>query len=283
MANQLGQVFLTTVELERYAQELLDWAVRAVPRFLLAIGALVFGLWISKRLCEGIHKALEKGGVARELVSFFGSIIDISLKITVVLFAASILGFETSSLLGLIAAIGFAIGMAMQGFLGNFASGVTIIFFKPYRVGDWVEISEKFGRVTDVHIFNTTILSPGSKTLVIPNGKVTDNIITNFSTEGQLKLELEIGMPYQESFPKVRDVLLEAMRGSEYILLDPPPEVGILGYDSHTVTLVMRPTIEPDDYWEATFDVHARVKAALSAAEIPMAYSEGVELGPIGG
>ncbi len=273
---------LSPEDITKYQSQITDWSVSFVPRFIFAIVVLVIGLWVAKRLTATIQRGLERANVAAELISFFGSVGDLAFKGIAVLLAASILGFQVSSLLGLVAAIGFAVGMAMQGFLGNFASGITIIFFKPYRVGDWVSISDKFGRVSDIHIFNTTIVSPGQKTLVIPNGKVTDDIITNFSTEGKIKLDLTIGMAYQESFPKVKSILLEALKECEHILQEHTPDIGILEFDSHTVTLTLRPTIDPDKYWEATYEANAKVKAALSAAGIQMAYSEGVELGPIG-
>ena len=110
-----------------------------------------------------------------------------------------------------LAAAGFAIGLALQGFLGNFASGLTIIFFKPYKVGDWVQISDMFGKVKAIQIFNTTLITPGDKTLIIPNGQVTDNIITNMSTEGKIRIELTVTMPYEESFPKVQEVIKNAL------------------------------------------------------------------------
>ena len=134
----------------------------------------------------------------------------------------------------------------------------------------------------NLQIFNTTLTTPNDKTLVIPNGQVTDNIITNFSTKGQIRLELNVTMGYAESFPKVKKVIEDALVDCEYILKDPAPLIGIESYDSHNIVIAIRPYILPDNYWDATFEVYRLVKDGFSANGIMAAYSEGVELGPIG-
>lgn len=259
-----------------------EWAIEFVPMLLLAILTLVVGFWIVKRILVLISATLERTNLSLEINQFFLSLAELALKLAVILMAASFIGFQTSSLISLLAAVAFAVGLAMQGFLGNFAAGITIVFLKPYKVGDWVEISEKFGKVTGVQIFNTTLQTPGKKTLVIPNGKVTDNVITNFSTEGYIRLELKVTMPYEESFPKVRQTIEKALSDAPFILLDPPPQIGILEYDSHSIVVSVRPFIRPDDYWDVTFDLLGRIKAAFHENDIKVAYSEGVELGAIG-
>jgi len=149
-------------------------------------------------------------------------------------------------------------------------------------VGDWVQVADQFGKVEAIQIFNTTLVTPGKKTLIVPNGQVTDNVITNFSTKGNIRLELNVSMPYAESFPKVKRVILDALKDVPNIVNDPEPEVGIESYDSHNIILAIRPFIHPDDYWDATYDTLGRVKKAFHENGIQVAYSEGVELGPIG-
>jgi len=187
-----------------------------------------------------------------------------------------------TSLVGIIAAVGFAVGMALQGSLSNFAAGIMVMVFKPYKVGDYVEVSDKFGKVESIQIFNTSVVTPGQKTHIIPNGQVVEGVITNFSAKGHIHLELNISMPYEESFPKVKQVILAALDEMPNVLKEPAPTVGIETYDSHNIILSVRPFIEPEDYWTVTFDANSRIKEAFSKAGIRMAYSEGVELGPIG-
>lgn len=269
-------------KLYEYGEDLMDWAVKFAPKLILAILVLFIGFWLSKKIIRLIQRPLQAAKISPEISGFLNSILDVALKLAVILMAAGIIGFQVSSLLGILAAIGFAVGLALQGFLGNFASGITIVFFKPYRVGDWVEVSEKFGRVESIQLFNTTIATPGNKTLIIPNGQVTDNTITNFSTKGYIRLELNVTMPYAESFPKVKRIILEALQGCPKILKDPATIVGIETYDSHSVVLSVRPCIKPDDYWEVTFEAYQLIKQAYFNNGIQVAYSEGIELGKIG-
>ena len=187
-----------------------------------------------------------------------------------------------TALIGLLGAAVFAIGMALQGFMGNFASGLTILFLKPYKVGDWISVDDSFGKVKNIQIFNTTLETPNDKTLIIPNGQVTDNPITNYSTIGDIRLELNVMMPYEESFPKVKEVITSALKQSKYVKWEKLPLIGIETYDSHNIVLAIRPYVDPNDYWDATFEIYGLIKQEFSANDIRAAYSEGVELGPIG-
>ncbi len=269
-------------KIEKYIGDFTDWTVVFVPKLVAAILILFIGLFIVRKLSKVVKVGLEKANLGIEITEFLYSLVELLLKAVVFLVAASILGFEFSTLLGVLAAAGFAVGLALQGFLGNFASGLTILFFKPYRVGDWVKVSDHFGKVTSIQIFNTTLITPNDKTLIIPNGQVTDNIITNFSTEGNIRLELEVTMPYAESFPKVKQVIQEALNRCDSILKDPVPHIGIVTYDSHNIVVAVRPYIHPDNYWDATFEVYGAIKQSFSENGIQAAYSEGVELGAIG-
>ena len=273
---------MDTSSIERYMTMLTDWAVVFAPKMLIAIGILYIGFKVAKRVEKLIDKAFEKAKVEPDIADFLSSILSILLKLVIVMFAASVLGIKVTALLGVLAAAGFAVGLALQGFLGNFASGLTIIFFKPYKVGDWVQISDMFGKVKSIKIFNTTLTTPGDKTLTIPNGHVTDNIITNMSTEGKIRMELTVTMPYEESFPKVRDVIIKALSECTQVLNEPEPLVGIESYESHSIIIAVKPYINPDDYWDATFEVYSKIKEAFKRNNIRVAYSEGVELGPIG-
>jgi len=273
---------MDNLDYQKYYDLTVGWAVTFVPKILAAALILFIGFKILKRIMKLVDSSMKKSGIGPELEQFFGSIIEIGLKVVIVLIAASVVGIEFSALFGVLAAAGFAIGLALQGFMGNFASGLTIIFFKPYKIGDWVQVADTFGKVESIQIFNTTLVTPGTKTLIVPNGQVTDNIITNFSTKGKIRLELTVTMPYEESFPRIKDIILNSLKNIPYILNEPAPLVGIESYDSHNVVVAVRPYIEPDHYWDATFEVYSAIKAAFMKHGVKVAYSEGVELGPIG-
>jgi len=269
-------------KVQEYLALFTDWAIIFVPKLLIAILIVFIGLFIVRRLNKVLRLAFDKANMGIEISDFLSSLMDIVMKAVVFVIAASIIGFEVSTLLGVLAAAGFAVGLALQGFLGNFAAGLTILFFKPYRVGDWVKVSDHFGKVSGIQIFNTTLETPNDKTLIIPNGQVTDNIITNFSTKGNIRLELNVAMPYAESFPKVKKVIEEALSTCDVILKEPAAHIGIESYDSHNIVVAVRPYINPDDYWEATFEVYSAIKNSFHKNGVQAAYSEGVELGVIG-
>jgi len=273
---------MENLDYQKYITDITEWAIQFVPKLAIAIFVLIIGFKLLKKMMVLIDVSLKKSGVGIEIEQFLSSMIEIILKAIIVLVAASIVGIKFSALFGILAAAGFAVGLALQGFMGNFASGLTIIFFKPYKIGDWVSIAETFGKVESIQIFNTTLATPGDKTLIIPNGQVTDNIITNFSTKGKIRIELTVTMPYEESFPKVRNIILETLKDLDIILHDPAPLVGIESYDSHSIVVAVRPFIIPDNYWDATFEIYGSIKKAFKENNIQVAYSEGVELGKIG-
>lgn len=282
VSNESLSETLSIEKLEKYSSDFMDWLVVFVPKLLLAIIVLWVGFKIVAKLSKVIGIGIEKSNLGLEVTEFLKSIVTTIMKVIVLAIAASIIGIKMTALFGLLAAAGFAVGMALQGFMGNFASGLTILFLKPYKVGDWVSVEDSFGKVRSIQIFSTTLETPNDKTLVIPNGQMTDNVITNYSNMGNLRLDLNVTMPYAESFPKVKDVIYGALKKSQYVIWDKEPKIGIESYDSHFIILAVRPYINPNNYWDATYEILGLIKAAFSEADIKAAYSEGVELGPIG-
>jgi len=243
---------------------------------------LWIGFKVVKKIVELLGKALEKAGFSDTLRPFLSSLVSVILKGAVLFAIATVLGADLTGLMTILAAAGFAIGMALQGSLGNFASGLLILSLKPYKVGDWIQLDDKFGRVHEIGIFSTDVLTPGNKILIIPNSKITDSVVTNFSEKEMIRLELEVTMPYEESFPKVSKVIMEALATIPKVMMDPAPEIGIHNFDSHSVQLLVRPYVKPDDFWEVTFEANKIIKSAFNSNNIRVAYSEGIELGAIG-
>lgn len=252
------------------------------PKLGLAIVLLIVGLRIANKIAKLAAAAMKRAGVSENILPFISSMVGIGIKVLLIFTVAQLVGIETTSFVAVLAAAGFAVGLALQGSLSNFAAGIIILIFRPYKVGQWIEVDDKFGKVEEIQVFNTLIVTPGAKTLIIPNAQVVENIVTNYSHKGHIRLELTISMPYAESFPKVKQIIEEVLSTTPGVLSEPAPEVGIESFDSHTVILGIRPYVHPDDYWEVTFEVHQRVKTAFSVHGIEMAYSEGVELGKIG-
>mgnify|MGYP006284209967 CR=1 FL=1 len=268
--------------IEKYLEMARDGVITYLPKIAIGLLILWLGFKIIRRLTRITVKSLERVGISENLIPFIRSLMSITLKVLLLFVVAGILGVDLSAFIGILAAAGFAIGLALQGSLSNFAAGILILVFRPYRIDDWIEVDDKFGKVEEIQIFNTIIVTPGRKTLIIPNGQVVEGIVTNYSRKGCIRLELNVTMPYEESFPRVADILHKVLRATPKVLEAPEPEVGIETYDSHSIILAVRPYVNPDDYWEVTFDVHRRIKEAFSENDIRVAYSEGVEIGPIG-
>ena len=253
-----------------------------VPKLLLGGLILWIGMRVIKKLITLLSNLLKKSGFDDTIRPFLVSMMNFVLKGALILIVASILGVNLSSLVALLAAVGFAIGMALQGSLGNFASGILILTLKPYRSGDWIQIEDKFGKVEEIGIFSTNIVSPGNKTLIIPNSKITDGVVTNYTKKGMVRLEINVTMPYAESFPRVKEIIEKAIVDVDNILHEPKTEIGIENFDSHSIDVSVRPYVHPEFFWQVTFDTHEAIKKAFSDHKIQVAYSEGIELGAIG-
>ncbi len=269
-------------QLTLYTSKFIDFAIAVVPKMLGAVLIVVVGFWVIKKVAIVLRKSLEAAKFGEEIIPFFTSFALVGLKALVLLIAAGIVGIQTASIVGVLAAAGFAVGLALQGSLGNFAAGIIVMVFRPYKVGDLVEVHGKFGKVEEILIFNTMLSTPGLKTLIIPNGKVIEDTITNFSTKGAVRLDLKISIPYQENFPKVKEIIEETLKSIHYVLDKPVPEVGIELFDTHVVRLAVRPFVLPEFYWEAIFEVHRQLKAAFNQHNIKIAYPDGMELGTVG-
>ena len=235
-------------KIDEYLQLATDKVVFYLPRILLAVIIFWVGFKLVQKLVELLKKGLEKTGFSETLRPFLASTVGAVLKGAVLFIIATVLGADLTGLFAILAAAAFAIGMALQGSLGNFASGILILTLKPFKVGDWIQVDDKFGRVTEIGIFSTDVLTPGNKILIIPNSMITESVVTNFTEKGMIRLELEVTMPYEESFPKVERILCTALKDVEHILEEPKPEVGILNFDSHNVQLTVRPYVKQDNY-----------------------------------
>lgn len=269
-------------KINKYIDIAVEGIINYGPKILGAILVLIIGLRVLKILNKIVSKSIQRTGLAPEISGFISTLIDILLKAFLFLTIAGIIGVDTASLIAVLAAASFAVGLALQGSLSNFAAGILILIFKPYRVGEYVEMQDKFGQVMDIQIFNTILETPGNKTLIVPNGMVIDGIITNISVKGNIRLELEVTMPYSEDWEKVKEIIAQVLKNNAKVLEEPEMELGILTYDSHNIVIAVRPYVLPEDYWDAKFEVYASIKRAFHENNISVAYSEGVEIGKVG-
>ena len=192
-------------DVDSFMQLLIDHAVQYGPRVLGAIIVLLLGMWIIKQIVKALKRALKSKDIEPALESFLGSLASWSLYILLFVSVGSMLGIATTSFVALLGAGGLAIGLALQGSLSNFAGGVLILFFKPFKVGDRIEAMNRTGQVTDIRIFHTTLLTLDRKTVILPNGPIMNGDIVNYMKEGILRVDLVVGISYESDIQKARN------------------------------------------------------------------------------
>ena len=246
---------------------MLSWA----PKLVAAILVLIIGFWIVGVISKIIYKSLNKSGIDEDLIPFLRSLASVLLKVLVVITAAGVIGIEITAFAALIAGAGLAIGAAMSGTLGHFAAGVMVLLFKPYKVGDLVDIQDTVGHVEEIQVFNTVIKSLDNKRVIIPNGIATSGIMTNLSANGRLRVDLNVAMPYEEDFDKVQNIIKSALNKVESRLPD-EPTIEIEKFGENNVLLAVRPYATDQSYWDVYFESYKEIKNAFGEAGIEVAY-----------
>jgi len=251
--------------------EYIDAAIAFAPKIIGALFIFWIGFWIVKRIVNMIGKMMEKSGVDRDLQPFLKSLVSVLLKVMVVITAAGAVGMDITAFAALIAGAGLAIGAALSGTLGHFASGVMILIFKPYRVGDLVDIQGTVGHVSEIQVFNTIINTLDNKKVIMPNGIATSGIMTNLTANGKLRVDLNVAMPYEEDFDKVKGIIQGALANVTEKLPD-EPTIEIEKFDENNVLLAVRPYATDATYWDVYFKSYSEIKKAFGAAGITVAY-----------
>lgn len=243
----------------------IDSAVAYAPKIIGAILFYVIGSWIIGKLSLLLRKALIARKFDPSLQSFLVSFFKIACLVLLVITIFGILGVDTSSFAALIVGAGIAIGSALNGTLGNFAGGVMMLIFKPFKIGDIIEAQGITGTVTEQGVFNTTLLTPDNKTVILPNGPLSTGVITNFNTYGNLRVDLSMAIALDVPVEKARTVATEAMLHHPKVLRQPTPEVSVMKVGDGMTTLAIRPYTTQADYWDVYFGVQERVKNAFDA------------------
>ena len=274
MLLQTKQSNINTL-LSLYSDKIIVWAKDFAPKILMAIVILVIGFWLVKFISKTINKLMKRFNVDETLRHFSVDLIKMVLKFSVVLATVMKLGIvKESMLVATIGAMAFAIGMALQGSLGNFAGGAIIMIFKPFKVGDLIEAQSVFGEVKEIQIFNTRILTPSGKMAFIPNGALSNGNVINYSTLGQFRVDLTIGISYNSDIKKAKQILLEVMAKDPNVLKNPAPMVSVRELADSSVNLAVRPWTTPLKYWDVYFDTLEECKIALDNAGIEIPFPQ---------
>ncbi|MEH6595150.1 MAG: mechanosensitive ion channel domain-containing protein [Colwellia polaris] len=251
-------------------QMLIDFAVKLI----VALAIVFIGKLVASLVRDGVVKVMRLRGMDETIISFLSSLLYGTLFIIVIIAAISHLGFNTTSLVAIIGAAGLAIGLALQGSLSNFASGVLLIILKPFKSGDFIDVAGVTGIVEEIHVFSTKLRTGDNKTVIIPNGKITSSTITNFSTKPERRLDLVIGVSYDADLAKTKALLTKITNEHELVLKNKEVVIGVQELAESSVNFVVRPWVSSGDYWPLHRDLLEKIKVALDDAGIEIPYPQ---------
>lgn len=258
-----------------YIEQITNFAVEYAPSVVGALLTLIIGFWVIGRVVNFIGNTMAKRGIDETIRPFLVSLVSVGLKILLLLSVAGMFGIQTTSFVAIFGALTLAIGMALQGSIGHFASGVLLLIFKPYKVGDLVTIGGgETGTVESIQVFNTVLATLDNKRIIVPNGVVTSNIITNISGQDIIGVELTFGIGYNDSIDKAREVILSVGKECPYVLDDPAQGVVVGELADSSVNLNTRPFCKSEHYWDTLFYMQEHVKKAFDKEGISIPFPQ---------
>ncbi len=242
---------------------------------LAAIAIFVIGQWLSKIIARFVKRLLARNHAVDVMLVNFLSTFAYYISLAFVIIAAlNRLGIQTTSIIAVLGAAGLAIGLALQGSLSNFAAGVLMVFFRPFRVGDFIEGAGTIGTVKEITLFTTTLLSPDNKTVIIPNTKLNGDNIVNFNVLGQRRMDLVFGVSYDADIDKVKSIFSEELSKESRILSEPAPVVGLLELADSSLNFAVRPWVKAKDYLNVLFEFQENVKKRLDSEGISIPFPQ---------
>lgn len=239
-----------------------------------AILTLVVGLWIVNIVVRGVRKGLDKGETEETLKSFLTSIVSILLKVMVYITALGMLGVEMTSFIAILGAAGLAVGLALSGALQNFAGGVMILLFKPFKAGHFIEAQGHSGTVKEIQIFSTILKTPDNKTILIPNGDLANDSITNYSLEERRRVDWTIGIGYGNDIDKAYEVIKRLLAEDDRILDDPEPFMALNELADSSVNIVVRAWVNAGDFWPVRFRMNEQVYRTFEDEGLDIPYPQ---------
>ncbi|MCX2980123.1 mechanosensitive ion channel [Halieaceae bacterium IMCC14734] len=253
---------------------LIEPAITYGSKLLLALVVLAVGWWLVGRLMSAVDASMKKTGVEVTLRGFIKSLIGGILKVVLVIIFASMVGVETASLIALLGAAGLAIGLALQGSLANFAGGVLILFFRPFKAGDVIDAQGYVGHVEEIQIFNTIMRTLDNQRVIIPNGLLSNGCVKNVFAEPTRRVDLTFGISYDDDLLKAKAVIRTVIAADDRILKDPEADVFISAHADSSVNILVRPWVNSEDYWAVHFSMMEEVKLAFDRENITIPYPQ---------
>ncbi len=264
------------MEVQDILSKVTDMAIAYAPRVLMALVTLIIGYWIIGKVVRLLDKAMDHRNMDLSLRKFLGSLASVFLKVMLLLSVASQFGINTTSFLAIFGALMVGVGMALNGTIGHFASGVMLMIFRPFRVGDLVIIGggQTTGSVEAINTFNTTLATLDNKRIIIANSNVTGNDITNISGQGTVGVELTFGIGYNDNIDKAREIIMQVGKSCPYVLDDPAQGVVVAELGDSSVNLATRPFCKSEHYWDTFFYMQEHVKKEMDKAGVSIPFPQ---------
>lgn len=244
------------INVEQILDKLLNWAIEMGKDILAAVLIYIIGRFVIKQINRLLAKILEKRKLEISVQTFLRSLVSLILNLVLAFAIISKLGVETTSLAALLASAGVAVGMALSGNLSNFAGGLIILVFKPYKVGDYIETNDASGTVKEIQIFHTILTTLDNKIIYVPNGTLSSDAVTNYSRQVTRRAEWVFGVEYGEDYKRVKAVLDRIIAADDRILKDPAPFIGLNALSASSVDIKVRVWTKSSDYWDVYFDMN---------------------------
>jgi len=260
--------------MENIIEKLVEWGTLYGTQVLGAIAILVLGRLLTTFFANLVKRLMEKSGAERTLTGFVKNLTRISLLTFTVIAALGALGVETMSLIAVIGAAGLAVGFALQSSLSNIASGIMLVVFQPFKVGNYINAAGTSGVVEEIRIFSTILRTFDNRKIIIPNSRITADNITNYSAKETRRIDLEFSVGYNDDLKLTRNILEQIMKDDERILKDPAPEIGILELGESAVNFFVRPWVKATDFWSVKCDLLERVKLTFDDEGISIPYPQ---------
>lgn len=241
---------------------------------IAALAIFIVGRWLAKILHRLVVKAMERANLDAILVRFIGNIAYVLLMVFVVLAAIAQVGVQTTSLIAVLGAAGLAVGLALQGSLANFAAGVLIIIFRPYKIGDFIDAGGIAGTVGEVQVFTTVLNTPDNKRVIVPNGQIMGGTITNYSAHPVRRVDLVASVGYEDDTDRVREVLTAIVAADSRVLADPAPTIQMNAHGESSVDWIVRPWVKTEDYWAVYWDLTEAIKRRFDEEGISIPYPQ---------
>ena len=261
-------------QLDIVIQNLIDSGISAGKHIIAAVVIFIVGRFLIKLINRLVASILQRRHIEISVQTFLSSLVNIILTILLIITVIGALGVNTTSFAALIASAGVAIGMALSGNLQNFAGGLIILLFKPYRVGDFIDVCGVQGTVSAVQIFHTILLTPDNKAVYLPNGSTSSSTITNYSREDKRRIEWTFGIDYGEDVNRARTAILSVITADARILPDPAPFVAVGGLSDSSVDIIVRVWVPTEEYWNVYYDMHQRVYETFNEQKINFPYPQ---------